>query len=52
MFFDPAIVATLHLNEKPKQHNDDKRNNGKLAEAASFTLLPSKPKLLHPSPKS
>ncbi len=38
MFFDPAIVATLHLKEKPTKHHDDKRNDGKMARASFFTL--------------
>jgi hypothetical protein len=44
MFFDPAIVATLHLREKPTKRNDENPNGGKVARATFFTFLTSKPK--------
>lgn len=46
MFFDPAIVATLHLKEKPTQHDDEKPKGGKVARATFFTFLTRKSKRL------
>jgi hypothetical protein len=44
MFFDPAIVATLHLKEKATKHNDENPKGGKVAQTSLFTFLTRKPK--------